>query len=405
MNLVAMTLLLSFSASAAMYTVTPEQSVSFRENPSFKAIMEELKPYGAYTVKQIQTKTPSPEMSSGQKMIEEAKARNRAILAKMREDEKKMLEPKSEAETLSEMEQLKRETKRVQEGWKKEVQETRAQWKKEQDIFLGRVKIYKQNTFEIPAPKEVIIEEKVIPTLPDAYIVNGAFDIPVRDQKDRPTCSAFSGVRAVEIILAQNKIGKDLSEQYFYWASKPACQSSPCSEKGSWIVHGLDHSKDQKRVDIPVEATCSYQADTLPKNETHLPIASGCKEGVVKVVDYEAVRTMADVITKIKINTPVIVSAKLTPNYYLNRGLITLADENKGKDKMDGHSLGHAFLAVGVLELPEKMLSTEGRYCIVVTNSWGTGWGAGGFACITENWFTKNRSKNSFVAVTKISAE
>ncbi len=402
--------LLSAGCFAATYTPVHEKT-NFEDAPEYKAMMEQLRPYGAFVskvepkVEDVKTDVPK-EMSKGQRAVEEAKARNRAILAGMKTEDKKVNEQIAD-NNLSEMDRLKLETKKVQEGWKKEIAETRAQWKREQDIFLGRIKIYKENTFVIPAPapKEKIIEKKEIPSLPDAYIVGGALSVPVRDQKDRPTCAAFAGIRAMEIILAQNKVERDLSEQYFYWASKPACQSSPCSEKGSWVTYGLDYSKDQPNVDIPTEQNCAYKDGSVPQNETQLPITSSCHTGVVKVESYETVRTLADVIEKVKNDTPVVVSAKLTPNYYLNQGLITLADENKGADKMNSHSLGHAFLAVGVIELPEKMQATEGRYCIVVTNSWGKGWGAGGFSCITENWFTKNRSNNPFVAITKVSGE
>jgi C1A family cysteine protease len=410
-NLFCLSMILLSSASfAATYTPVHEKS-NFEDTAEFKAIMEQLKPYGTFVSKAAPSvdvvKPDLPqEMGKGQRAVEEAKARNRAILAGMKTEDKKINEQITD-NNLSEMDRLKLETKKVQEGWKKEIAETRAQWKHEQDIFLGRIKIYKENTFVIPAPaaKEKIIEKKEIPALPDAYIVGGALTVPVRDQKDRPTCAAFAGIRAMEILLAQNKVDRDLSEQYFYWASKPACQSSPCSEKGSWVTFGLDYSKEQPKVDIPTEQNCAYKDGSVPQNETQLPITSSCHMGVVKVESYETVRTLADVIEKIKNDTPVVVSAKLTPNFYLNQGLITLADENKGADKMNSHSLGHAFLAVGVIELPEKMLASEGRYCIVVTNSWGMGWGAGGFSCITENWFTKNRGNNPFVAITKVSAE
>ncbi len=406
-KLISLSLIFSLSASATSLKVVSEK-YDGSELPEFQSIMETLKPYGAFAVK---TTDPEPlkkdilvkdkEMSQGQRMVEEAKARNRAILAGMKEDDKKIMDQKATGD-MDEMKNLREETKRVHEGWKKEILETRAQWKREQDVFLGRIKVYKQNTFVIPAPKEVIVEKKEIPAIPEVHIVNAGFTPPVRDQKDRPTCSAFAGIRVMEILLAQNKMERDLSEQYFYWASKPSCQSSPCTEKGSWIIYGLNYSRDQRMADIPTESNCTYKDEPLPQNETQLPMTSSCRQGVTKVEQYELVKTLSDVITKIKQDTPVILSAKLTPNFYLNKGLITLADENKGRDQMDGHSLGHAFIAMGVIELPEKLQASEGRYCLVVTNSWGKGWGAGGYSCITENWLLKNRSQNSFVAVTKI---
>jgi C1A family cysteine protease len=108
---------------------------------------------------------------------------------------------------------------------------------------------------------------------------------------------------------------------------------------------------------------------------------------------------LSDVIEKLKENKPVIVAAKLTENFYVNKGLVTLEDSQNTGKKQDSHSLGHAFLAVGVIELPVKLKSTEGDYCLLVANSWGKGWGAGGYACITQKWMEKYRQPSAFIAL------
>ena len=81
---------------------------------------------------------------------------------------------------------------------------------------------------------------------------------------------------------------------------------------------------------------------------------------------------------------------------------MTLADSQKVSDRKDGHSLGHAFVAVGVIELPVKLRANEGNYCVIVANSWGKGWGAGGYSCLTENWLIKFRQPSAFAAVTQV---
>jgi hypothetical protein len=350
----------------------------FESAPEYKAMLNVLKSYGGFAGK---TK------SSGASAVEEAKARNRAIIA-------------SQSSGLPDMEELKRETRRTLQGWKKEVHDQRLLWKKEQAEFLQGLKGYQNNTFEIPAPKEEI-KERVLEDIGESHIVNAAMFVPVRDQKARATCSAFAGVRALEILLLQNNETRDLSEQYFYWASKPKCQTSPCQEKGSWITTGLDYSKKQTRPDIPLESNCGYQAVSAASNETHVPLEASCQSGVARVDGFEEVRSIAEVVEMVKRDIPVVMAAKLTQNFYINSGLVTLEGHSKGK--MDGHSMGHAFLAIGVMELPVKLHPTEGHYCVVVSNSWGKGWGAGGYSCLTEKWLFTYRTQSPFLAITSVS--
>jgi C1A family cysteine protease len=385
--------------SAATLTVQ-KSPYSTQGMAEFRAIMDELKPFGEFSEKNVAVDVPVEKiMSRGQQMVEEAKARNRAILAQKNAETKAQGDkPKG-----SVLEQWKAEEKATLEQWKKEEKATLDQWKKEQEIFLGRLKVYQENTFEIPAKKQTIIEKKIKrEAIPDVHIVNQAFAIPVRDQLYRATCSAFAGLRGVEIILAQNGKNQDLSEQYFYWASKPTCQTSPCDKKGSWVNHALMFSQKNKIIDIPTEEKCAYEASAQEKNETQVPLKPDCLSGVAKVASFSEVKTLAEVVEKIKQDTPVIMAAKLSENFYKNRGLITLADSQKVSERKDAHSMGHAFIAIGVIELPTKMRSTEGNYCLVVANSWGKGWGAGGYSCLTENWLLKFRQPSAFAAVTRV---
>ena len=391
-------LLISSSLSAATLTVKkyPYRTESLEE---FKAIMAQLKPYGEFSEKKVELDVPVEKtMNRGQQMVEEAKARNRAILAQRQTQEKNSEKPKG-----SVLDQWKAEEKATLEQWKKEEKSTLDQWKKEQEIFLGRLKVYKENTFEIPVKKQTIIEKKVKQeAIPDVHVVNQAFTLPVRDQLYRATCSAFAGLRAVEIILAQNGKTQDLSEQYFYWASKPTCQTSPCEQKGSWVNHALTFSQKNKIIDIPTEENCGYEASTQEKNETQIPLKPQCQNGVAKVAGFTEVKTLADVVENLKQDTPVIMAAKLSENFYKNKGLVTLAESNKVSDRKDAHSLGHAFTAVGVIELPVKLRSSEGNFCILIVNSWGKGWGAGGYSCLTENWLMRFPQPSAFAAVSQV---
>lgn len=403
MKILILIVAFTFSASAAVYQTVSGES-DFRSAPEYQALLNQIKLQGGFEQKESNppTKVEPAQMTRGKMLVEEAKARNRAAIAKRRNEDKEREDTNSKLSTLD---QWKAEVKETNQAWLKEIQDQRLQWKKEQDIFLGRVKVYQEATYVIPAKPEKIVEKKV-PTerVPEAFIVSDAFKVPIRDQQGRATCASFAGVRAIEILLAQNKLDKDLSEQYLYWASKPTCQKSPCSQKGSWVTRGYDFSKSQERYDIPLENSCPYEVRPVSTNETQVPLPQSCAQGVAQVLDYARARTLAEVVETIKKNIPVVMSASLTTNFYFNEGLITFEESKKNsKSKNDIHSQGHAFLVVGVMELPEKIKSTEGNYCLVVANSWGRGWGAGGYGCLTEKWITTYRSDNTFVGPTKVS--
>lgn len=398
-----MVLVLSLPAQSAVYQ-TVSQDSDFRSAPEYQALLGQLKLKGGFDQKGSAptVKTEPTQISRGQKLVEEAKARNRAAIAKKRAEDKERDEKTSKLSTLD---QWKNEVKETHQQWRKEIEDQRLQWKEEQDIFLGRVKVYQEATYVIPAKPEKIVEVKVpVERVPEAFIVNGAFQVPIRDQQGRATCASFAGIRAVEILLAQNKIQKDLSEQYLYWASKPTCQKSPCSQKGSWVTRGYDFSKSQERYDIPLESNCPYQVKAVSTNETQVPLPQACHQGVAQILDYAKARTLAEVVETVKKNIPVVMSATLTTNFYFNEGLITFEESKKSASKKnDMHSQGHAFLVVGVMELPDSIKSSEGNYCLVVANSWGQGWGSGGYGCLTEKWITTYRSDNTFVGPSKVS--
>lgn len=391
-------LFLSFSSFALTLGPKPVSSVD-QSHPVIQSLLTQLKPYGEFSTK-TETKTvmEKKELSRGEQMIEEAKARNRALLQAKQNKEKEQTKKESK---LSGMDLWREQAEQTQNAWAEEVKNQRAQWQKEQDIFLGKIKVYKENTFKIPVKVETIIEKKIESKVPEILVVGGALDVPIRDQEARPTCAAFAGIRSLEVLAAQNGKDLDLSEQYLYWASKPDCQQSPCQSKGSWVTTGFQYSMKQTRVDIPQEKVCAYNKNTQNSNETQIPLGPDCQMGEVQVESFTPVKTLTDVLQTLKSNLPVILAIKLTENFYLNQGLVTLENQNVG-GKLDEHSLGHAVLAVGILELPVKMKEKEGSYCLIVANSWGLGWGAGGHACLTESWLLRNRMSASFVAVNRL---
>lgn len=46
--------------------------------------------------------------------------------------------------------------------------------------------------------------------------------------------------------------------------------------------------------------------------------------------------------------------------------------------------VGYVMLFIGYIKLFELMLEDEGWYCVIMVNSWGEGFGVGGYVCFIE---------------------
>ncbi|MBL7664702.1 MAG: C1 family peptidase [Bacteriovoracaceae bacterium] len=289
--------------------------------------------------------------------------------------------------------------------WQQKYETTLRKWSQAHEAFLKRLPEYKKAAFDIPIEKQTPVEiKKITRTLtqfiPKTYhLVNSAFTIPIKDQKRRATCSAFAGVRAIEITLAQQNNQLDLSEQYFYWASKPNCRKNQCSEKGSWVGYGLDYSKEYA---LPTESQCPYNQENLSGNETQIPMSLTCKTGEVLVVDYSHLETLDQAIVALDKNQIIILGIKLKENFYTTKGIVFQNAKNARDKGLDSHANGHALILEGYIKLPPELNESEGKVCFLAANSWGEGWGKGGHACLSEKWLTQNRGKNPMVTVTKV---
>ncbi|MAE58814.1 MAG: hypothetical protein CME69_08040, partial [Halobacteriovorax sp.] len=62
---------------------------------------------------------------------------------------------------------------------------------------------------------------------------------------------------------------------------------------------------------------------------------------------------------------------------------------------------GHAVLLIGYIKLPKVL--NEGSVCFITANSWGSGWGHGGYACLSEKWVLSQRQSNPFVVINSVS--
>ena len=223
------------------------------------------------------------------------------------------------------------------------------------------------------------------------YYIPRVEDIPVRNQGQRGTCAAFAGIGHIEYLAMQKypALGTfDLSEQRFYYMSKPECHSSGCQvdvEGGSWYGTGFDASMGASNPpgdNVPLEADCPYNPNP-GRNELQTPQISSCSRGAVKVRSVDTVATPQEVIDALhRHKLPILWASPLSDNWFENRGLITASAA--GNPEASIHAGGHAYLIVGYRKLPDK--PAEGGMCFIVKNSWGTGWGVNGYSCQTLKW-------------------
>lgn len=353
---------------------------------------------------------------SGKDIIKIQKNENKELIEKINLERKKLEEKYAylplekrrskiwQIEAQNELDDIKKKVIGKHKAWKKKYKETLKNWKRSNNNFKKEIPSYVDTLIDTPivdpVSKKEAKKEVSVSVVRDYKIVSASLSMPIRDQKKRPTCSSFSGIRAVEVLLQQNKINHNLSEQYFYWASKPKCQNRPCQSRGSWVGHGLSFSKDSRDLDIPLEKSCPYKVSSVRNNETQTPLKQSCNSGIVKINEYNYHDNLDGMMKSLRQNKPIVASIKLTPNFYDNNGIILESESSNGLTKMDGHASGHSVLIIGYLKLPKVL--HEGRVCFIMANSWGLGWGHGGHACVSEKWLLKNRQKNPFVSISAV---
>ena len=258
-----------------------------------------------------------------------------------------------------------------------------------QGIRADKFKIVPDGAFPAPPEGEQLPERLYLDTskLQDEYLIPHVEAIPVRNQGERGTCAAFAAIGHIEHAVLKEVPGLgtvDLSEQRFYYLSKPECHSSGCSlaEEGSWYGDGMEASVHAATFDIPRENECPYN-DEMGTNDVQVPQQSSCETGAVRLVQLKYVQDPVEILSVLENDgLPVPYASKLSDNWRYNDGLITNTASNPGE--VDKHSGGHAYLIVGYRKLPN--LPEEGGMCFIIKNSWGSGWGVNGYSCMTLEW-------------------
>ncbi len=261
----------------------------------------------------------------------------------------------------------------------------------------------------------------------DQFVVSSTDKITVKQQGARNTCSAFAGIGQLEakLIKKYSLSGIDLSEQRFYYMSRPdywetggdplaggSNAGTGYAKSNGYLHNGVSYPPGSPSTyNIPLESDCPYNP-TRGNNDLQIPQPGGCETGVSKVTNFAAwvyqhqlgPITAQNIFDMLKDqDLPVILGTKLSTNWEVNDGMVTLA--KAGTPGESSHARGHAYLAVGARKISETEFPGEGGMCFIVKNSWGRGWGTNGYSCITLAWFNAWRYSGSMPMVLDVTLD
>ncbi len=303
-------------------------------------------------------------------------------------------------------------------AWNKEYEETLERWGLAEKRYQEQKEQYIQATYDFdkfdndqgPATRDLASTDRSTrPTKPgDYHIIPYAFSQSMQDQAARGTCAAFAGIKTIETLIGQREVNKevdtiDLSEQQFFYLARVDCIEKPCrpefDEKGNVKNDGslydlgfrVNKTIDHRDASLMPEQYCQYRP-VIKDNVTYSPLQNYCDvnsgDRRYRVEQFSERIPFENIITELNANRPVAASFKLPNSFFNSRGLVSLIDPKTGQGT-GPHTGGHAVALIGYVLLPDNYWATEGKYCVVMSNSWGEGWGRGGYACMTEKWMRK----------------
>jgi C1A family cysteine protease len=309
-----------------------------------------------------------------------------------------------------------KENKKKEQQWIKDKKKILEKWSADKIEFnknIKRVKKYlipaktlkREKVQETPkssgllksSTEEVVLLGASSPPVIKQNILSKTFALPIRHQGERSTCAAFASVRAMEINLFPKRL--NLSEQLFFYLSRADCQKNKCSLAGSWARVGLEALAKQTAF-MTEEKHCPYRYEVKPENITHLPLKESCFNGKYFLKNYTSINKVENIYEEVKNRKPTIMGFYVDDQFLVNDGLISMGLK---KGKKIEKQYAHTVLAIGSVPLPKELHQTEGDYCHLVVNSWGSGWGIGGYSCLTKKWIESHIIENPSISVGKVS--
>ena len=189
---------------------------------------------------------------------------------------------------------------------------------------------------------------------------------PVRDQGSRPTCLAFA---ASDAHAGLRPDWTELSCEYAFYHAQMLSGRSP--SQGATLRSMLDTLRDRGQ---PAEKDWPYLASLPSDPAVWLPPAGvgACfkRNGRMSADPVNAV------IAQLDRKNPVLLLATLSPSFFMPTPDGIVAPK---QGEQPDPALRHAVVAVGHGEI-------EGAPAILVRNSWGSAWGIGGHAWLTDSF-------------------
>lgn len=190
-----------------------------------------------------------------------------------------------------------------------------------------------------------------------------ATQTPVRDQGDRPTCVAFAVSAAHEWRIGDQVVR---SAEDAMWAAHQVAEVPGREETTvSWALEGL------RRHAHATEQAWPYSAPRWPDGRPAPALELANRRPLPSWRDL-GTAPYADVTGQLAVGHPVVLTLAVVPAAWYHGG--DTIDAEPGV-KTPGN---HAVLAVGSLGDPERL---------IVKNSWGPGWGDGGYGLVTRRYY------------------
>ena len=221
----------------------------------------------------------------------------------------------------------------------------------------------------------------------------------IEDQTITNSCIGKTVISACEVLLSQAGVFRDLSSLFVYYNAR--AQYGTVTDSGTNFVSALSQATKRGVCDLNL-----WPYDPTKVNDT--PTDAAYNDGLTRLVtryerigaigkdaqgnnQLEANRVITDARIALHCGYPVLFAMGLHNSFNDWRGDVakTIYKQPVITSSSEGYMGHHAMLAVGYDNV---------RKCFIVENSWGTGWGDGGYALIDYDTFGENAAANdSFI--------
>jgi C1A family cysteine protease len=192
----------------------------------------------------------------------------------------------------------------------------------------------------------------------------------VEDQGQFSSCTANSSCSALEMLYKHNKTPYDLSRMYLYYFTRQLGKIK--GDNGAYL---RDVGKALTKYGVCQEASWAYVKEHLDTPPSIKAVAEGDK---FKILSYQRLMgiSLYEIRNSIAQGVPVLLAMPVHEGMYGLKG-----DWKTHSWNYSGANLGwHAVLCIGYDDESKHLL---------IENSWGAGWGDGGFFGLPYDMVTK----------------